>query len=169
MVYPEGGTEGLILRQKTLCECPVETTLVQLKSLRPVPEQQITESKDVVNIVKDMEDFDREHVRILHLDSKNRVIGIETIGIGALDMAIVHPREILKGAILSNSSGIIEIHNHPSGDCTPSTEDQSVAKVLEQACELVGIKFLDSIIIGKECYSSKECPRCTMPSGEQRA
>jgi len=166
MVYEEGGTEGLMIRQngKKLCECPIDTTLVQLKPIRPVPEIKITEPDDVVRAMKGMEDFDREHMRILHLDTKNRVVGIETVSIGILDAALVHPREVLKGALLDNASGIIMVHNHPSGSCEQSQMDKDVAKSLSDACKIVGIKFLDNIVIAKECYSSKECPSCIIPS-----
>lgn len=171
MVYEEGDIGEMIVRdeKKKLCECPVDTQLVQLKSIRPVPEIKISESDDVVRAIKDMENFDREHMRILHLDTKNRIIGIETVSIGILDPALIHPREVLKGALLDNASGIIMVHNHPSGLCEQSQEDKDVAKLLQDACDLIGIKFLDSIVIGKECYSSKECPQCAMPSGEQHA
>lgn len=166
MVYEEGDIGEMVVRdeKKKLCECPTDTTMVQLKSIRPTPEIQVKESDDVVRAMKDMEDFDREHMRILHLDSKNRVVGIETVSIGILDAALIHPREIMKGAILDNSAGIIMVHNHPSGVCDQSQEDKDVAKLLSDACEFLGIKFIDNIIIGKECYSSKGCDRCAVPS-----
>jgi DNA repair protein RadC len=166
-MYEEGGISGVLLKQgKKLCECPTDTTLVQLKPLRPTPEEQIRVPEDVINLVRDMEDFDREHIRVLHLDTNLRVIGIETVSVGILDSALMHPREILKGAILDNAAGIIMVHNHPSGDCIKSPEDNDVEEQLKKACEIIGIHFHDNIVVSKECYSSKECEHCELPAGE---
>jgi proteasome lid subunit RPN8/RPN11 len=107
-----------------------------------------------VTLVKEMENFDRESAVILHLDTKNQVMGIETISIGSLSASIVHPRETVKGAILNNSANVIFIHNHPSGVCGPSNEDIEITGRLKEAFELVGITLLDSIIVGKGCYHS---------------
>lgn len=168
MVYEEGDIGAMLLRdEKKLCECPTDTTVVQLKPLRPIPEIKISVSDDVVRAMKDMENFDREHMRILHLDTKNRVVGIETVSVGILDAALIHPREVMKGAILDNSSGIIMVHNHPSGVCEQSQNDKEIAKLIGDACELLGIKFLDNIVIGKECYSSKGCASCAIPGPKE--
>jgi DNA repair protein RadC len=63
-------------------------------------------------------------------------------------MSIVHPREVFKAAILNNSAGIICAHNHPSGDPSPSREDISITKRLKEGADLLGISFLDHIIVG---------------------
>ncbi|WP_258111598.1 RadC family protein [Alicyclobacillus sp. SP_1] len=97
---------------------------------------------------------DREHFVVILLDTKHRVRGIHTVSIGSLDASIVHPREVLKPAILGNSSGIIVAHNHPSGDPTPSPEDIAVTRRLAEACKIMGINLLDHIIVGDGRYSS---------------
>lgn len=103
MTYPEGGSEGMILRSNTKeCICPIDTQNIQLKKIREAPGKSIKEDYQVVALLKEMEDYDREHFKVLHLDTKNRVIGIETVSIGILNQAIIHPREVLKGAILNN-------------------------------------------------------------------
>ena len=122
-----------------------------------------TDNRSIDNPVKAAEilknyigETDREMFVVAMLDTKNKVIGINTVSIGSLNSSIVHPREVLKPAILSNSAGIIISHNHPSGDPTPSREDLDITKRLVDACELIGIKLLDHIVIGDEYLSFKE-------------
>lgn len=108
----------------------------------------IRSPQDAYEHVKDLKDYDREHFVILHLNTKNKVIGRETISIGSLDRAVVHPREVFKSAIRRGSAAIIAAHNHPSGDSSPSHEDIQLTERLQEAGELVGIELLDHIIIG---------------------
>jgi len=90
----------------------------------------------------------------LLLDTKNRIIAEELVSVGILDASIIHPREVFKSAIKASSNSVILVHNHPSGDCTPSKEDEEVTKILENAGDLLGINVLDHIIIGKDNYYS---------------
>ncbi|MBU4502279.1 MAG: DNA repair protein RadC [Nanoarchaeota archaeon] len=100
---------------------------------------------------------DKEHFMILHLDSKNRVIKDETVSIGTLNASLIHPREIFKSAIRESANAIILVHNHPSGDPTPSEEDEEITKRLFDAGELLNIKLLDHVIVGDEgCWSWRE-------------
>lgn len=109
----------------------------------------ITEYEDAVRfIVENVEDFDREHFISLNLDIKGRVINANIISIGDLTACLVHPREVFKSSILSNASSVIFLHNHPSGDPSPSKEDIEITKRLTKAGYLLGIKVLDHIIIG---------------------
>ena len=87
---------------------------------------------------------------VLMLDTKNRVIGINTVSVGILDSALVHPREVFKPAILCNASSIILAHNHPSGDPSPSFEDQRVTKRIKEAGDLLGIEVLDHVVVGEQ-------------------
>jgi DNA repair protein RadC len=91
---------------------------------------------------------DREHFLVAMLDRKNRLIGINTVAIGSLSAAVVHPREVFKPAILSNAASIIVGHNHPSGDPQPSSEDRLLTYKLYKAGQLLGIELLDHVIIG---------------------
>lgn len=134
-----------------------DTMRVQLIEFRKPPGTKIKFADDVVNLVREMEDYDREYVKIIDLDTKNKVIGVENVSVGSIDASIVQPRELIKGAILKNSASVIMVHNHPSGDCHPSPTDIQTAERLRQAFTLVGISFLDSVIVGKNCgYSLKE-------------
>jgi DNA repair protein RadC len=156
ITYPEGGMPGLLLKQRQMPGA-IDTFKVQLVPLRTAPTTKISGPEDVSRLVREMEDYDRESARIIHLDTKNQVMGIETISIGSLSASIVHPRETVKGAILNNSANVIFVHNHPSGVCGPSQEDLEISVRLKEAFETVGITMLDSIIVGKGCqYSLRE-------------
>ncbi len=88
------------------------------------------------------------------LDSKNLVIGLNVVSVGSLSASIVHPREVLKPAILCNSAALVLVHGHPSGDPTPSQEDIRMTERINKACEILGIKLLDHVIIGNpDSYS----------------
>ena len=90
----------------------------------------------------------------IHLDGKNRIIAVDMVSIGSLNQSIVHPREVFKSACLSNAAAVILIHQHPTGDPTPSREDISITNRLKEAGELMGIKVLDHIIVGDGNYHS---------------
>lgn len=115
----------------------------------------ITSPSDIADILMlDMVHLKKEHFRIVMLDTKNQIIGIEDISIGSLNSSIVHPREVFKEAIARSSASIILVHNHPSGDPTPSKEDISITRRLSEGGEILGIKVLDHIIIGNKRYIS---------------
>lgn len=95
---------------------------------------------------------DREYIFVLHLNTKNKVIERELVGIGTLDSCLLHPREVFKGAIVKGANSIILVHNHPSGDPTPSEEDFIATKRLKHAGKILGIELLDHVIIGSEGY-----------------
>lgn len=101
-----------------------------------------------------MRHLDREHFRVLLLDTKHRVLGDEQVSIGHLNASLVHPRELFKGAIRRSAAAVILVHNHPSGDPTPSSEDLDVTGRLAAAGKILGIEVLDHIIIGDNQYAS---------------
>lgn len=96
----------------------------------------------------------KEHFVCLFLNTKNHVIGQETLSMGSLNASIVHPREVFCAAIKRSSAAIICAHNHPSGDPTPSPQDIEITKRLVEAGEIIGIDVLDHIIIGDNGYVS---------------
>lgn len=93
-------------------------------------------------------EVDREHFVVACLDTKNQPTNITTVHIGSLNASIVHPREVMKTAILSNAASIICGHSHPSGDPTPSSMDIDVTERLAEVGKIIGIELLDHIIIG---------------------
>ena len=116
---------------------------------------QIRSADDAAEYVMDrMRHLKKEHFVTLHLDTKHCVIGEEVVSIGSLDASIVHPREIFKTAVKRSASAILCVHNHPSGDPTPSPEDISVTRRLCEAGKLLGIDVLDHIVVGDGKYIS---------------
>ncbi|MFA7502986.1 MAG: DNA repair protein RadC [Anaerovoracaceae bacterium] len=105
-------------------------------------------------IADELRDLQQEHFVVLLLDTKNSIISKELITVGTLNSSIVHPREVFKPAIKKSSSAIILVHNHPSGDSTPSREDIDVTKRLIKVGDVIGIEVLDHIIIGGAGYTS---------------
>lgn len=91
---------------------------------------------------------------VAFLDTKCKMVGYEVVSKGSLTASIVHPREVYKLAIQKSAYSIIVLHNHPSGDPTPSMEDIQITKRLKEAGEIVGIKLLDHLIIGDSIYKS---------------
>ena len=116
--------------------------------------QKSSVARDILD--KFLEGADRENFVVMLLDQKNKVIGINTVSVGSLGAAIVHPREVFKPAILSNCAAIILGHNHPSGDPYPSPEDRKTTGQLVEGGKLLGITVLDHIIIGNGYYSFKD-------------
>ena len=118
-------------------------------------EQKLSSSADADRLLRPMlQDLDREHFIVIGLDAKNAVIGMNTVSIGSLTLAIVHPREVCKPLILMNAAGFICAHNHPSGDPTPSSEDRQLTTRLKQAADILGIRMLDHVIIGESGHYS---------------
>jgi DNA repair protein RadC len=117
----------------------------------------ITCAKDVYEYACErILDKNKEQFMILHLDSKNRVIKDEIVSIGTLNASIIHPREVFKSAIKESVNSIILVHNHPSGDVTPSSEDEEITMRLFEAGKLLDIKVLDHVIVGDGYWSWKE-------------
>jgi DNA repair protein RadC len=115
-----------------------------------------------IKSAKDVYDFcspnlklkEKEHIIVLHLDTKNKIIKNETISIGTLNSSLLHPREVFRSAIKENVNSIILVHNHPSGDSKPSDEDIKITEILTKTGELLSIKLLDHVIIGQGEYYS---------------
>jgi DNA repair protein RadC len=95
-----------------------------------------------------------EHFVTVLLDTRNRLLKTVEISVGSLDTSLAHPREVFKEAISASAASIIIVHNHPSGDCTPSSDDIELTKRLHEAGEIIGINVLDHIIVGDSGYVS---------------
>lgn len=117
--------------------------------------KKISCAKEIADVfISEMDNLESENFRVVFLDSKNKIISSKIIFIGTLNESLVHPREIFKSAILENSANIILIHNHPSGDLTPSDEDIKTTKELIRAGDILGISVLDHLIIGNNSFFS---------------
>lgn len=115
----------------------------------------IRSPKDVARLVtEELRYLKQEHFVCLFLNTKNHVIGKETLSVGSLNSAIVHPRELFRAAIKRSAAAVICVHNHPSGDPTPSREDIELTNRLSEAGGIIGIDVLDHVVIGDNRYVS---------------
>jgi len=111
--------------------------------------------QDIARMFMDeMKHYDREHFKAAFLNTKNQIIKVVTVSIGSLNASIVHPREILKPAIAASAASIVLVHNHPTGDPTPSREDVEFTRRFAKCGELMGIELLDHIVIGADRFLS---------------
>lgn len=110
----------------------------------------ITTPKDAIDYFRFLEDKETEEFWVMVLNTKNGVIGSKCVSIGTLNTALAQPREIFNVAVRYMASSIIVAHNHPSGDCTPSTEDIAVTRSIIKAGRLLNIECIDHIIIGRQ-------------------
>lgn len=104
--------------------------------------------RDILEEVFELSELAEEVFILMCLDTKNKVTGLFKVSQGSLNASIVHPREVFKRALMQNSNAVILAHSHPSGDVTPSGEDISVTRRLQEAGDILGIKVLDHLIIG---------------------
>ena len=115
----------------------------------------ISKPEDIYDLVKDdMKYFEQEHFRILMLNTKNIVINIKDIFIGASDSSVIETRKVFKEALKYNAKNITICHNHPSGDPDPSKEDVNISLRIKEAGKIIGIDLLDHIIIGDNRFIS---------------
>ncbi len=139
---------------KDLGRANVKTQMVQVKcdKLQKLP---IVTTPDIAaDILAGLSKHDREEVRVLYMNSANRIIGVETAHIGSVNSSICSPHEVYKTALLLNATGVMMAHNHPSGNANPSNADIESANQFKAAGKTVGVKFLDSIIITDDAYYS---------------
>lgn len=104
--------------------------------------------------MNEMRFLSQEHFVCIYLNTKNQILHKQTIFIGSLNASIVHPREVFKEALRRSAASIICLHNHPSGDPTPSREDIEVTKRLVECGRIMGIEVLDHLVIGEKKYIS---------------
>lgn len=115
----------------------------------------ISSSKDVANLMmEELRLMKKEFFKALLLNSKGDIISVETVSIGELSSTVVHPREAFHVAIKKSAAAVIFVHNHPSGDSTPSREDILTTKRLVECGKLLGIRVLDHIVTGDGNYTS---------------
>ncbi len=141
---------------------------VRMRIIRPVFEEiaiseemtkyfegnSLRNSRDIYELFSYLSRETKEHFIAIHLDTKNKIVCVDTISIGSLTSSIVHPREVFKSVLLSSAASIAIVHNHPSGTPEPSKDDINITKRLKEAGDFLGIPVIDHIIIGNGCYIS---------------
>lgn len=113
--------------------------------------------------------LERETFHVLALDGKHRLLSRHAVSTGTLTTSLVHPREVFRAAVREGAAAVIAVHNHPSGDPEPSTEDVEVTRRLLEAGQLLGIPLLDHVVIGDaRCVSLRERMGFYAPPGSAR-
>lgn len=117
-------------------------------TVKEATESYVTTPSEVALAFKDIENLAQETFQILTLNTKRKVIDRHMITLGLMDACLVHSREVFRAAIYDNASSVICVHNHPSGDPTPSAEDIRITRKLIQSGNMIEIPVLDHVIIG---------------------
>ena len=124
--------------------------LVREAALTVCQPPQLCSSAQAVSVIRTyLAETDREHLLVLTVDTRNRLIGINTVSVGSLNSSLGHPREIFKAAILQNAAAVILAHNHPSGDSAPSAEDQRLQLLLDEAGHALGVRVVDHLVLAE--------------------
>lgn len=153
-VHELAQVKGMGLAKATQIAAAMELARrVAMSSFQERP--QIRSPQDVYNLLHlTFLNERREHFVAVLLDTKNRVMRTETISIGTLNSSLVHPREVYRVLVREGAASWIAVHNHPSGDPTPSPEDLAITRRLREVGTLLGIELLDHIIIGDGRFTS---------------
>lgn len=142
----------LVEGRKVVLEKDLSTNYPEMDNMMNSPETVAKLAKGFLH----MHELPEEYMYMLCLNTKLKLNGIFEVSHGNVNSSVVGTREVFQKALLGNAVSIILIHNHPSGDCTPSIQDIEVTKRLVEAGKIIGIDVLDHIIIGKEHCSLKE-------------
>lgn len=171
VLYPRGRKGGLIcLHDLSVAQLMKIPGIGRVKALqiicivelsRRLSKSSVSNGPDFSSPVKiaeyymeDMRHYKQEHMKLLMLNTKSRLLGETIISKGTVNASLISPRELFIEALQKNAVSIILLHNHPSGDPTPSKEDILLTKRIREAGDLIGIELLDHIIIGNNCYTS---------------
>ena len=139
---------------KVFCEGVARMKLDVFEVVEPKFPATFRQSKDVYETMQTFAKSDREMFFIVFLNTRNRMLDYVVHTIGTIDSSAVYARDVIRSAVIHNASSIIICHNHPSGDPEPSACDKEITRILITACEIVGIRILDHVIIGNGHYFS---------------
>jgi len=147
---PEELAEIHGIGQAKACQILAALELGRRVAARPSESRDsVTDPESVaLMFMEEMRNLNRENFKLLTLNCKGEVISRESVAVGDLTSAIVHPREVFNSAVRKSAKAVILVHNHPSGSTIPSKEDINITKRLKEAGDILGIEVLDHIIIG---------------------
>lgn len=152
---------------------PFQFDVVSVRLVKDAPlfsDKPIRKPVDAVALLgKYLCEMDREVLCVINVQSDGKPLNCSLVSIGSLNGTLAHPREMLKASILSNAAGIMLLHNHPSGSLTPSKEDTMITDRMANVCALMGISFLDHVIVGgdnREYFSFREKGKIPLPDLE---
>lgn len=144
-----------IMENTQVTEEDILTIAKQLSRKRLSRGRAITNAVDVKEHLRNlMHEYESEVFAILLLDTKHRILAFKELFYGTIDGASVYPREVVKHALRCNAAAAILVHNHPSGDSTPSQADKLLTERLKEALGLIDVRVLDHIVVGSEGCTS---------------
>lgn len=150
-------------------ESPSKPRSLKFRTIRPVfetltikenipdyinPKTRLTAPSQIWEMFRFLGNESKEWMVVLLMDGKNRLSAIDICSIGTLNQSLCHPREIFKSALITSCAAIALVHNHPTGDTTPSREDIEITRRLKEASEIIGIRLLDHVIVSDSEYTS---------------
>lgn len=147
--YDEGLTVSAFSKRAVI----LHSNSLKRAEIRPQPDrvsEKLESQFEVLPLLEEIKQSMQEHFMVLTLNVKNQVIAKRVVFKGSLSSSIIHPREVFVDAISDRAAAIIIAHNHPSGDLTPSQEDNHMTKRLQDAGDIIGIKILDHIIVARD-------------------
>ena len=139
------------MRKRKAYACAIRLTAYQV---REAEGPAVRSGADVAAAFQECGQADREMFFTVTLSQKNEIIDRHLVSIGTLTASLVHPREALRPALTDSAAAVIFVHNHPSGDPTPSQEDRVLTQRLKEAGELLGIRVVDHVVIGRGRHTS---------------
>jgi DNA repair protein RadC len=145
----------------TVHPCPLLAGEPAFRPGPPADRPQVNAPDDVLHVVAPLlRGHDRERGVLVALDTRHRVIATRLVSIGTADHTFLAPREIYRDALLLGASAVVVAHNHPSGDATPSTDDERITRRLADAGATIGVDLLDHLIVGDPAWTSLARQRC---------
>jgi DNA repair protein RadC len=148
---------------------PAKTRSIKFRTIKPVfetltikepitnyldPKARLTTPSQIWELFRFLGKESKEWMVVLLMDGKNRLSAVDICSIGTLNQSLCHPREIFKSALIASCAAIVLIHNHPSGDTSPSSEDLAITRRLKEAGDIIGIKILDHLVVSTDEYTS---------------
>jgi DNA repair protein RadC len=127
---------------------------VAIAQVREATGPQMTSGKGFADMFSDIVDMAQEAFFVVTMDQKHKVIDKRMVTLGTLTASLVHPREVFRPALLDSAAAVAFVHNHPSGDPTPSGEDNALTDRLREAGKILGIRVLDHVIVARNGYTS---------------
>jgi DNA repair protein RadC len=132
--------------------------LVQLPLVCDGVHERVRSPADAHRACADLAGLAQESFHVLSIDAKNGLINRHMVSLGLADSALIHPREVFRAAIMDDAKAVVLVHNHPSGDPTPSAEDVRLTRQLVEAGKIVGIGVMDHVIIGRPVEPTGDNP-----------
>ena len=129
----------------------IRLALIKEPGNKAVP---ISTPSDIEKLIEPLKHYSEEHFVSFHLNSRNEVSGFHIVSHGTVSASLVHPREVFKSALLTNSHSIIVAHNHPGGSLSPSAEDLETTEKLIESGKILGVPLVDHIIVSHRGYVS---------------